>query len=716
MSTAPNKTVSMSNRLTLALVSAMTIVVVLVAIGDYFYTAAGLERSFTRKVEETLSYLDGTLAQALWKVDHGTVTRIAETTLHDDVVVGVTIWDEQKSEIYSTAEQGGGAAFVQTRSIHFKDELVGEMELHFSRALLSDTLNRILTNSFIVWLLVVSSTAVLTKLLVRKYFRGPLASFTDLAESYRKHPESPPANATPFLEFQPIEDVVKKLANDVFLKLRELEDHRSHLETEVAERTNDLQIARDEAEAARERAEIANQAKSAFLANMSHELRTPLNAVLGFSQIMQRQGVLPQTSRHLGMIRESGEHLLTLINDILDLSKIEAHKLKLDPQPIQLARFLETIAGIISARAELKDLELVYEPDPDLPQSVEADETRLRQILLNLLGNAVKFTDHGEVTLRASLQSDLDNASSATLRFEVEDTGIGLPPDKRETIFQPFEQVGDTIQRNMGTGLGLAISHNLVEAMGGALQVDSVEGKGSRFWFELTLPISEAPPQTASQERAISGYQGERRTALIVDDIFSNRAVLIDMLAPLGFKTIEAENGEEALDLARSTRPDIILMDRRMPVIDGLEAARRLKKTPGLEKTPLISTSASVSKEARAEVLEAGYDDILDKPITWNNLASKLETHLSLDWQYEDSETERVETEAFPLPPKESIEELARLVKLGSVNGITEWASNLAAASTRYQPLADAVLELAGNFDINGISALIEQSLRRKEE
>ncbi len=503
-------------------------------------------------------------------------------------------------------------------------------------------------------------------------------------------------------------------------RTKELEKQVEERTRSLSQKTDEIVVSNEQLKMAKENAEVANQAKSQFLANMSHELRTPLNAVLGFSQIMQRQGVEPQTSRHLRMIRESGEHLLTLINDILDLSKIEAGKMQLQPHPIRLPRFLSTIVGIISTRAEAKDLQLVYEQGPQLPESVEADETRLRQVLLNLLGNAVKFTEHGQVFLRSSVrtptQAPIKGVAFTTLKIEVEDTGIGIPADKLETIFDPFEQNTETIGRDEGTGLGLAISRSLIEAMGGALQVESEPGRGSRFWFELTLPLSEAPLQPTPNEREIVGYQGKPLTALIVDDIFSNRALLVDMLRPLGFNTIEAENGREAIELAKAKRPDIILMDRRMPVMDGLSALKLLKQMPEFSQTPLISISASVSEEARMEVLEAGCTDVLDKPVGWSSLATKLEKCLSLEWQYEERDSGNELIAEVAMPPKAKLEALVLQLKTGSISGIHSWASQIVAESSHYQPLADAVIELANKFDLKSITRLVDQCLKRAKD
>ena len=477
----------------------------------------------------------------------------------------------------------------------------------------------------------------------------------------------------------------------------------------------------------KEAAEAANQAKSEFLANMSHELRTPLNSILGFAQILQHQSADRAVRKRLGMIHQSGEHLLTLINDILDLSRIEAGKLALDPQPIHLPGFLETIAHIIREWAEAKDLLLVYEGDETLPTGVLVDETRLRQVLLNLLGNAVKFTDEGQVTLRAAVSrqpvaesQEANGYRLVAIRFEVVDTGIGISFDQQETIFQPFEQVGEVSRRQEGTGLGLAISRELVQLMGGDIQVESTPGQGSRFWFEVTLPLTAgAVPIEEVQTEVISGYEGPKLTVLVVDDVELNRALLVDMLAPLGFETLEAADGQQALELAQTHPPDLILMDRRMPVLDGLAAVRLLRQIPELAETPVISISASVSERDRAEIMAAGYTAFLPKPVSWPDLAAQLEAHLPLEWTYEavvvEGEVSESEVELV-LPPRADLETLYELARYGSISRIQDWVQALAARDEKYQPLAAKLGHLAESYEIERITRLARQYLEQTKD
>jgi CheY-like chemotaxis protein len=384
--------------------------------------------------------------------------------------------------------------------------------------------------------------------------------------------------------------------------------------------------------AAREAAEAANRAKSEFLANMSHELRTPLNAILGLSELMSYDRELAK--RHgdqLNTIHQSGEHLLSLIDDVLDLARIEAGKIEQRPAIFSLPAFLSAIDGIMRVRAQQRNLRFVYEHDGVLPSAVVADERHLRQTLINLLGNAVKFTDRGRVTFRVSVVDRSDAA--VRLRFEVQDTGIGIAPDQLEAVFRPFEQVGDIRQRRGGAGLGLAISQQLVRMMGSEIQVASEPGRGTTFWFELELPTAEQPTPRGEQSLP-TGYEGARRTVLVADDVAPNRALLVEFLSAMGFQTAEAVNGVEALAQAERVEPDLILIDSVMPVMDGVTATQRLRALPAFQQTPIISISASTFATDKERCLAAGATAFLSKPVRIRELLDTIGRLMDLKWTY----------------------------------------------------------------------------------
>ena len=388
----------------------------------------------------------------------------------------------------------------------------------------------------------------------------------------------------------------------------------------------------------KERAEEASLAKSHFLANMSHELRTPLNAILGFAQILKMNASLDaRQKRGLDAIHEGGDHLLRLIDDILDLARIEAGKMQLMPSAASLATILRFVSQAVNVRADAKHLEFACEEEGELPSAVIVDEKRLSQVLLNLLGNAVKFTSRGSVTLRT--QALPATSGSARLRFTVEDTGPGIGPDDLSRIFAPFEQVGDMNQRVGGAGLGLAISRRIVQLMGSDIAVHSELGTGSRFCFDLDLPLAGVGTAPVEEKyRDVNGYEGRLRTVLVVDDIAANREIACSVLGMAKFRTLEARNGEEALQRLRAEPVDLVLLDMLMPVMDGAATLRVIRQLPEGGKLQVIAVSASNFPMDRRRALEEGADDFIPKPLDFNELFDRVGERLGLTWTHSSRE------------------------------------------------------------------------------
>ncbi|MGK7936042.1 MAG: ATP-binding protein [Xenococcaceae cyanobacterium] len=510
----------------------------------------------------------------------------------------------------------------------------------------------------------------------------------------------------------------------------QLHQMNGELEQRVAERTKELADAKN-------KAEVANRAKSMFIAHMSHELRTPLNGILGFTQILQQDPRL--TSEQLDRIKtihQCGSHLLTLIEDILDLAKIEAKKLKLQASDWYFADLIESLVTIIHLKAQDKGIDFRYQPQSPLPTLVRGDQKCLRQVLLNLLSNAVKFTETGSVTFRVGYvedEGDKEGTDTAIrkIRFQVEDTGIGIPPEKLADIFVPFQQAVEGQFAQEGTGLGLTISQNIVRQMGGEIQVESTLGQGSVFWFEVKLPEIKWEHRlkpTDSKSRII-GFRGQAQPILIVDDKTHNRDILVKLLSPLGFEVIEATNGEEGLAKAKQDQPGLILLDLVMPVLDGFETSRRIRQEPNFQEVPIIAISASILPQEQLLSYQAGCNAFLSKPIDFKRLLEMIEVHLEVEWIYEPirpttlphqetvNQNSEEDDSLSPLvaPPDEELALLLELAKQGNIARILERVALLEQLGSNYLPFAQRLRQLAESFQEIKLRQFIEGQIQEYE-
>ncbi len=526
------------------------------------------------------------------------------------------------------------------------------------------------------------------------------------------------------------------------LAQEELDKQNIQLQQEIRERQQ-VEIALRQSETnlkqAKEVADSANHAKSEFLASMSHELRTPLNGILGYAQILQDSHNLSELElKGINIIYQCGSHLLTLINDILDLSKIEARKMELYLEDFHFPAFLQCVEEICRIRAEQKQISFIYQPLNSLPIGIHADEKRLRQVLINLISNAIKFTKMGGVTFKVSYvevtEKDVPQFPSCSrqihrIRFQIEDTGVGISSEQIEKIFLPFEQLGNAKQKAEGTGLGLAISKQIVEMMGSSIQVKSQPGVGSTFWMELDLlAATEWADRPVAIAKNIIGFTGKKRKILVIDDKWENRSILVNLLQPIGFKMIEAANGQEGWDKAVECQPDLVIIDLLMPIMDGFDAIARIRSSPQLRDMVIIASSASVYDTDRHKSLQAGCNDFLPKPIQLENLLSKLQIYLDLEWVYGEVKDEKNEPESsvyrfavkpqeplfnlpysFVAPPTEEVAKLFDLAMKGDLREIDKQAIALEQLDQRFQPFAAQLRQFVKGFQEKEIIELVNQ-------
>ncbi|MEH2228912.1 MAG: ATP-binding protein [Nostoc sp.] len=491
------------------------------------------------------------------------------------------------------------------------------------------------------------------------------------------------------------------------------------LSTEIVERKR----IEKELRLAEEVAQNSSQAKSEFLANMSHELRTPLNGILGYTQILQRTESLSEKGRKgVSIIYQCGSHLLTLINDVLDLSKIEARKLELYPVDFYLPAFIDSVTEISRIRAEQKVIAFHVQLDSDLPTGIHTDEKRLRQVLINLLSNAIKFTNEGTVTFKVKVINQQLNTNGQTnykIRFEVIDTGAGIIPEQAQKIFQPFEQVGNQKRQSEGTGLGLAISQNIVLLMGGQIQVQSEFGKGSTFWFEAEFPESKdwAKVSRVVEQGTIIGYQGQSRTILIADDKWENRSVIVNLLEPVGFTVVEASQGQEGWEKTLAHKPDLIITDLVMPILNGFELIERLRQSEQFKEIAVIASSASVFAADQYKSIDVGANAFLPKPVEAETLLEMLRQFLQLEWVFDVKvdEIKKINIDVLDrpnemnYPAQEVLQDLLELTQDGDIQKVLELVEELSKSDEHFSIFAQQIIQLASNFQLKRLETFIQQ-------
>ena len=626
------------------------------------------KQNVTEEIHSLAEAVHKSLADSLWEFSNRTIESTIQGVLRHPAILAVEIYDEAGKNIFTagtvpaqislegrsvSAENLVGDGLTQQNTFEYplsytadeQEYSLGKWIIHATdknilagvqQNLIQIAIN-FLVGVFILWWMLL--------FIIRRILERPLVSLTNSIKDARLDNLE---NVEWDVDYRRKDELTilrssfQTMIKNLLASRREYENLTKDLERQVRSRTHELL-------SAKEQAESANRAKSGFLAHMSHELRTPLNSVLGFSEVMARStDVSDEQKGYLDIINRNGYHLLGLINDVLDMSKIEAGHVELEKEPVDLAKQLRGIEGMFRLRAEEKNLSFQMVLGSDVPYLLQLDIGKLRQVLINLLSNAIKFTQEGGVTLQVE-----NSDKKGWLRFEVGDSGPGIEDDQREDIFQPFTQAHtDNSGQYEGTGLGLSISRQFVQLMGGELGVQSKPGDGARFYFEMPAELASAgqPIREEVKRRVIGLEPGQTAPkVLIVDDRADNRLLMENYLKTIECEVKQAADGQQAIDMFQDWRPDMICMDIRMPIMDGNEATRLIRALEGGDEVKILALTGDVFRVSDEDIRNNGYDNVLQKPFRKEKVLEAIKECLMLRYRYED------DTEYSNLPVTKSL-------------------------------------------------------------